>query len=110
MSLLCLIGIHTYGKGYVKFSQPLQAGKFDTSHAVEHVQNCEVCGKSKITKTYLYTEEDFNLVPRKEIDTITNKQIKELLSNSNLSVQEVAKETGVSISTVRRRLQKLKNQ
>lgn len=103
MSLLCLIGIHSDDGSYVRFTEPLKAGKFDIEHKVVFVKSCSRCGRDKVTETKLLVCDDFNLIPRKEIDPNKNEQIRKLLINSNLGVKEIAQETGVSVSTVRRR-------
>lgn len=103
MSLMCMLGFHKYGNGFVKFTEPLKAGRFDeVSHKVQYVQNCVMCGKTKTTDTYIFTEEDFNLIPRKEISIATNTRIKNLIKDG-FSNKEIVEETGVSLATVKRR-------
>lgn len=103
MSLMCVLGFHKYGNGFVKFTEPLKSGRFDeVSHKVQYVQNCVMCGKAKVSNTYIYTEEDFNLIPRKEIDSTTNNKIKSLIKDG-FTNKEIVEKTGASLSTVKRR-------
>ena len=103
MSFLCLVGIHSYENGYVRFTEPLMAGKFDRIHPVELRQRCTKCSKMKIFQCILPVEGQFNLLPRNTLDKQIDLKIEDLYKSGN-SVNEIAFTLNVSVSTVRRRL------